>query len=80
MARARGVRAARLQAIKADITSNLVDETLAMATVAARHGVTPRYVHKSNRFVLFCSHSAPTPSRGHQDRRSAVRPACVVDP
>lgn len=46
MARARGVRAARLQAIKADITSNLVDETLAMATVAARHGVTPRYVHK----------------------------------
>jgi AraC-like DNA-binding protein len=44
--RARGARAARLQAIKADIMSSLVDETLALATVAARHGVTPRYVHK----------------------------------
>jgi AraC-like DNA-binding protein len=46
MARAGGARAARLQAIKADIAANLVDETLAVATVAARHGVTPRYVHK----------------------------------
>ncbi len=42
----RGVRAARLQAIEADIAAHLVDETLAVATVAARHGVTPRYVHK----------------------------------
>jgi AraC-like DNA-binding protein len=46
IAQARGVRAARLEAIKADIRSNLVDETLAVTTVAARHGVTPRYVHK----------------------------------
>jgi AraC-like DNA-binding protein len=46
VARARGVRAARLQAIKADITSNFLDGTLTVAAVAARHGVTPRYVHK----------------------------------
>jgi AraC-like DNA-binding protein len=46
MARARGMRAARLQTIKADITSNLGDDTLVVATVAARHGITPRYVHK----------------------------------
>jgi hypothetical protein len=45
MATARGVRAARLLAIKADIAATLVDETLTVATVAARHGVTPRYVH-----------------------------------
>lgn len=43
---ARGVRAARLTAIKADISSNLLDETLSVTAVAARHGVTPRYVHK----------------------------------
>jgi len=46
IAQARGMRAARLLAIKADITSNLGDETLSVAAVAARHGVTPRYVHK----------------------------------
>jgi len=46
VARARGVRAARLQAIKTDIVANLADETLAVANVAARHGVTPRYLHK----------------------------------
>lgn len=46
IARNRGVRAARLQAIKTDIVAGLFDETLTVATVAARHGVTPRYVHK----------------------------------
>src|SRR5262249_30738465 len=35
-ARARGARAARLEAIKADIVANLVDDTLSVATVAAR--------------------------------------------
>jgi AraC-like DNA-binding protein len=30
----------------ADIAANLVDEMLTVATSAARHGVTPRYVHK----------------------------------
>jgi AraC-like DNA-binding protein len=46
VARARGVRAARLKAIKADITSSFLDETLTVSAIAARHGVTPRYVHK----------------------------------
>jgi AraC-like DNA-binding protein len=41
-----GVRAARLQAIKADIVTHLVDGELSVSTVAARQGVTPRYVHK----------------------------------
>jgi AraC-like DNA-binding protein len=42
----RGVRAARLRAIKSDISSRLSEETLTVSDVAARHGVTPRYVHK----------------------------------
>jgi len=45
-AQTRGVRAARLQAIKSDIAAKLPDGTLAVADVAALHGVTPRYVHK----------------------------------
>ncbi|MBV8441341.1 MAG: AraC family transcriptional regulator [Hyphomicrobiales bacterium] len=43
---ARGVRAARLQAIKADVSSRLGDPELSVLAVAARQGVTPRYVHK----------------------------------
>lgn len=39
-----GVRAARLAAIKADIRSNYAVQALAVADVAARQGVTPRYV------------------------------------
>jgi AraC-like DNA-binding protein len=42
----RGVRAARLQAIKADILGRLSHGNLSVGAVAARHGVTPRYVHK----------------------------------
>jgi AraC-like DNA-binding protein len=41
-----GVRAARLRAIKADIVTNLADSELSVSAVAARQGVTPRYVHK----------------------------------
>jgi AraC-like DNA-binding protein len=40
------VRAARLQAIKADIVVGLADPSLTVAALAARQGVTPRYVHK----------------------------------
>lgn len=39
-----GVRAARFAAIKRDIAANLVRPDLSVATVAARQGVTPRYV------------------------------------
>lgn len=41
-----GVRAARLKAIKADIIRNLGSHDLSIATVAARQGITPRYVSK----------------------------------
>jgi AraC-like DNA-binding protein len=42
----RGVRAARLAAIKADIVQHLTDGSLAVATLAARHGISARYLHK----------------------------------
>jgi AraC-like DNA-binding protein len=42
----RGVRAARLEAIKEDIWSRLSDGDVSVAAVASRRGVTPRYVHK----------------------------------
>jgi AraC-like DNA-binding protein len=41
----RGVRAARLRAIKADILENLGGPGLTATTVALREHVTPRYVH-----------------------------------
>ena len=40
----RGVPAARLRAIKADIVKNLTDRNLSIDTIARRHGITPRYV------------------------------------
>lgn len=45
VARHRGLRAARLRAIKTDIADNLSGAVSAGA-IAARHRVTPRYVHK----------------------------------
>lgn len=45
IARGRGVRAARLHAIKADIAENLGQQDLTTSTVAARLGITPRYVN-----------------------------------
>jgi len=41
-----GVRAARLAAIKADIERNLTDGSLTVATLAARHRISARYLHK----------------------------------
>jgi AraC-like DNA-binding protein len=43
-ARGRGVRAARLRAIKSDILENLVRADLSVNEVAARHGISSRYV------------------------------------
>jgi AraC-like DNA-binding protein len=43
IANGRGLRAARLHAIKADIRASLRGQ-LSSTTIAARHGVTPRYV------------------------------------
>jgi AraC-like DNA-binding protein len=46
IAASRGLRAARLRAIRADVLANLDDVALSVAAVAARRGVSPRYVHK----------------------------------
>jgi AraC-like DNA-binding protein len=46
LAAGRGVRAARLRTIKADILRNLSDCNLKITAVASRHGVSTRYVHK----------------------------------
>ncbi len=43
VAKGRGLRAARLQAIKADIIAN-ASQHLKLDTIAARHGISPRYV------------------------------------
>lgn len=40
----RGVPAARLRAIKADIVKNLANRQLSIEFIALRHGITPRYV------------------------------------
>jgi AraC-like DNA-binding protein len=42
----RGLRAARLQALKTDIANSLTDASLSAATLARRHRVTPRYIHR----------------------------------
>lgn len=42
---ARGVRAARLAAVKKDALDEIANPDLSIATIAARQGVTPRYVH-----------------------------------
>jgi AraC-like DNA-binding protein len=46
IAEARGMRAARLKAIKDDIARHLREESLSVGAVAARHKVTPRYVQR----------------------------------
>ena len=46
IAKGRGIRAARLRAIMADIAANLGDWELTAAAVAQRQRVTPRYIHK----------------------------------
>jgi AraC-binding-like domain len=60
-----GVRAARLQAVKSEITRNLGDYELTVAAVAARHAVTPRYIHKlfERRQDFFRVRSRPPPLR-----------------
>jgi AraC-like DNA-binding protein len=46
LAGARSVRAARLATIRADVMTNLGQERLSARTIARRHGVTDRYVHR----------------------------------
>ncbi len=44
LANGRGIRAARLKAVKADIAMNLTAQDLSVAAVALRQRVTPRYI------------------------------------
>jgi AraC-like DNA-binding protein len=46
IAEGRGIAAARLRSIMADISANLGDGDLSVANVARRQRVTPRYIHK----------------------------------
>jgi AraC-like DNA-binding protein len=46
LANGRGVRAARLRALKADILAHLADRVLSLDAVAARHGISSVYVRK----------------------------------
>jgi AraC-like DNA-binding protein len=46
LARGRGLRAARLAAIKVDIGRSLGTSDLSIGALALRHGVTPRYIQK----------------------------------
>ena len=46
LARGRGLRAARLAAIKVDIGRSLGRNELSIGVLALRHGVTPRYIQK----------------------------------
>jgi AraC-like DNA-binding protein len=45
IAESRGIRAARLRSVKADILSHLGDLSLSVEAVALRQRMTPRYVH-----------------------------------
>ncbi|PSO14777.1 AraC family transcriptional regulator [Bradyrhizobium sp. MOS003] len=45
IASGRGVRVARLKAVKADIAANLTSRDLSVGSVALRQRVTPRYIH-----------------------------------
>ncbi|MET4578784.1 helix-turn-helix transcriptional regulator [Ottowia thiooxydans] len=45
MAQGRGVRAARLLAVKRDIATHFTDASLSVGGVAQRLGITPRYLH-----------------------------------
>jgi AraC-like DNA-binding protein len=42
----RGLRAARLRAIKADIAKNLATHNLSLGALARRHGISPSYIRK----------------------------------
>jgi AraC-like DNA-binding protein len=73
LAEQRGVRAARLQAIKTDIARNLGDYGLNVSEIALRQGVTPRYVQK-----LFAKEGA-TFSEYVLERRLALARRLLTD-
>jgi AraC-like DNA-binding protein len=85
VAEVRGMRAARLQAIKEDIAGNLEHGDLSVNAVAARHRVTPRYVQKlfEHEGTTFSDHVlGQRLAHAHRllsdPRRAADRIACVA--
>lgn len=46
LTRERSVAAARLATIKSDVAARLAERDLSVATIAVRHGITPRYVQR----------------------------------
>src|SRR5262245_1735561 len=68
------VRAARLRAIKADIVTSLDRGDMSVETLAARHGVTPRYVQ-----ILF-NREATTCTEFVRSQRLALAHRMLIDP
>jgi AraC-like DNA-binding protein len=76
-----GVRAARLRAIKADIGKYLCESGLSIDMIAARHGISPRYIRKLfqeeqttfSDFVLFLRLE-----RSRRLLRSPAHAACTI--
>jgi hypothetical protein len=59
----RGLRAARLRAVKADVATNVASRALPVAAVARRQGITPRYPHaiRSRGNELLAVRAGPLP-------------------
>jgi AraC-like DNA-binding protein len=74
VARERGVRAARLRAVKDDIVKNLEHGDASVAAVAARHRISPRYLRKlfESEGVTFCEYVL--------DQRLALAHRLLSDP
>jgi AraC-like DNA-binding protein len=74
LAKGRGVRVARLLAIKADILANLTRHDLSIEALAARHGISPRYIR-----TLFQSEETTFTDFVLSQRLARVH-RCLVDP
>ena len=74
VARERGVRAARLRAVKEDIVRNLEQGDVSVDAIVARHRVSPRYLRK-----LF-EHEGMTFSEYVLDQRLALAHRLLSDP
>jgi AraC-like DNA-binding protein len=79
-----GVRAARLAAIKADIAASFTSPALSLETIAARHGVSPRYVQmlfdteKETFSEFLLGHRLAYARRLLNDRRFSNRPIAAI--
>jgi AraC-like DNA-binding protein len=74
IARGRGVRVARLRALKAYILANFTRRDLSIETVARRHGISPRYIR-----TLFDSDQT-TFTDFVLNQRLARAHRCLIDP